>query len=420
MSDQIDIAALCQAGDRIAWSGVTLEPVELLQVLESQLDRLPANMTAFLNISLVNAIDAQKLAARMRITAIGGSVTNKRFGDLGAPGALDILPAHYGALPDLVATGRLPINCVLLQLASDGANYNASLMVDHLTDAIPRARVVVAEINDQLPTTFGDTSIHAADVDHVIHTSRPPIELSSRRARPVEKDIGQHVARLISDGDTLETGLGSLPDAVLEALADKRDLGIHSGTIGDRVAELVEAGIITNKRKSNDNAKTVTATLLGTSKLYKWAHRNPGLELRSPRYTHDTAIHALMPAFTAINSALEIDLTGQVNSETIGRAHVGVIGGQGDFMRGAMRSPAGRNIIVLESTARKGTLSRIVPRFEAGVVTTARSDADVIVTEYGIAELRGRTLTERAAALIAIAHPDFRASLRQVAEQGLV
>ena len=293
-------------------------------------------------------------------------------------------------------------------------------MADYLPEAIAKARTVIAEINDQLPVTYGDTTIDRADVDHILHVSRPPLKVASRPARALEKEISGHVARLISDGDTLEVGLGSLPDAVLEGLADKRDLGVHSGTIGDRVAELVDAGVITNARKPIDTDKCVTATLLGTSRLYRWAHKNEGLEVRSPRYTHDNAVHARIPRFMAINSALEIDLTGQVNSETIGHAHVGVIGGQSDFMRGGIRSPGGRNIIVLEATARKGTVSRIVPRFKAGIVTAARSEADVVVTEYGIAELHGRTVHERADALIAIAHPNFRSRLRAVASEGLI
>jgi acyl-CoA hydrolase len=271
-----------------------------------------------------------------------------------------------------------------------------------------------------LPVTYGDTHVDASDIDHVIKVSRPPIEIASRPARELEKEVSRHVHRLISNGDTLEVGLGSLPDAVLEGLIDKRDLGIHSGTIGDRVAELVDAGVITNAKKPFDTGKCVTATMLGTRKLYQWAHRNAGLDIRSPRYTHDVVVHAQIPRLMAINSALEVDLTGQVNSETIGHNHVGVIGGQCDFMRGAMRSPGGRNIIVMESTARKGSVSRIVPRFAAGIVTTARSDADVVVTEYGIAELRGRTVMERADALIAIAHPEFRRTLKAAAEEGLI
>ncbi len=394
-----------------------MEPLGLLATLEQQLDRVPAGVSALLNISITDGIDAGALSKALKVIALGGSITNRRFG---VAGGLDILPANYSTLPELVRTGALRLDCVFLQAAPCKGGYNLSLMVDYLADALDGARVVVAEVNDLLPVTFGDTAVAANDVDHVIHVSRPALEIVSRPARELEKEIGRHVCRLIGDGDTLEVGLGSLPDAVLEGLHGKRDLGIHSGTIGDRVADLVEAGVVTNARKPVDTGKCVTATLLGSGQLYRWAHKNAALEVRSPRYTHDIAVHAQIPNLVGINSVLEVDLTGQFNSETVGGRHVGVIGGQSDFMRGAIRSPGGRNIVVMEATARKGAISRIVPRLSDGIVTAARAEADFVVTEYGIAELRGRTLCERACALIAVAHPDFRHRLREALEEGSV
>ena len=416
MPDQLDLSGLIRAGDRIAWSAGVVEPLALLALLERQLDRV-ANGSVLLNVSLANAIDAARLAARMQITALGGAATNRRFQ---AIGALDVLPANYSMMPDMVAQGRLGIDVVLVQLAADGAACNLSLMVDHLADAIPRARTVVAEINDQLPVTFGETSVPANDIDHRILVSRPPMEVPARPAGDIEKAIGAHVGRLIGDGATLEVGFGALPDAVLECLAGRRELGIHSGTIGDRVAELVEAGVITNSRKPIDTGKCVTAGLIGSQRLYRWAHRNPALELRSPRYTHDNAVHRQIPNLIGINAALEVDLTGQLNAEVAGRQHVGMVGGHADFSRGCLRSPGGRGIVVMESTARGGTISRIVAGLSGGIVTTARSDADIVVTEYGIAELCGRTVSERARQLIAIAHPDFRRPLSEAAAAGLM
>ena len=206
----------------------------------------------------------------------------------------------------------------------------------------------------------------------------------------------------------------------LEGLTTKRDLGLHSGTLGDRVVDLVEAGVITNRKKSVDTGKCVTATLLGSQRVYRWAHRNALLEMRSPRYTHDILVHAAIPALTGINTALEVDLTGQINAEVVDGQNVGMVGGHGDFMRGCLKSPGGRGIVVMEATARSGTVSRIVPSLSRGIVTTARSDADTIVTEYGIAELRGRSVSERARQLIAIAHPNFRRTLSEAAEEELV
>jgi acyl-CoA hydrolase len=416
MADPIDLAALIRPDDRVAWSGGPMEPASLLGVLDSQLDRVPRS-SALLNISLEQSIDAARLASRMQIVALGGAVTNRRFQDVGA---LDVLPINYSMLPDLVASGRLAIDVVLLQLAADGGAFNFSLMVDHLADAAPCARTVVAEINDLLPVTCGDTRIEATDVDHPISVSRKPFEVAPRPIRAIEKEIASHVSRLIGDGATLQVGLGSLPDAVLESLTGKKDLGVHSGTIGDRVADLVDTGVITNRRKPIDTGKCVTGTLLGSQRLYRWAHRNALLEMRSPRYTHDILVHATIPNLIGINTALEVDLTGQMNAEVVDNRHVGMVGGHGDFMRGCLKSPGGRGIIVMEATARNGAVSRIVPRLSGGIVTTARSDADIFVTEYGIAELRGRSVSERARRLIAIAHPIYRPSLLESAGAGLM
>ena len=279
---------------------------------------------------------------------------------------------------------------------------------------------MIAEVNDRLPVTGGDARIDAGHIDYQVRVSQPPFELTSRPPRGIEKEIAAHVARLIGDGATLEVGLGSLPDAVLAGLVGKRDLGLHSGTLGDRVVDLIDAGAMTNRRKPIDTGKCVAGTLLGSQRVYRWAHRNPLLEMRSPRYTHDILVHATIPQFTGINAALEVDLTGQMNAETAGKHHVGMIGGHSDFMRGCLKSPGGRGIIVMEATARSGTVSRIVPRLSAGIVTTSRSDADIVVTEYGIAELRGRSVSERARQLIAVAHPDFRPALSQAAASGLM
>lgn len=417
MADPIDLAALIAPGDRMAWSGAATEPTELLGMLDRQIDGVADGVSVLINIALCDVLDAARFADRVHVTVLGGSVTNRRFQSIGA---LDVLPANYSMLPDLVRGGELAMDVLLLQVAADGDGYNLSLMIDHLADAVPRARVVIAEVNDQLPVTFGETGVAASDIDHKITVSHPPLEMASRPARAMEKEISGHVHRLIPDGACLQVGLGSLPDAILESLLDKRDLGIHSGTIGDRVAELVDAGVITNRRKPIDTGKCVTGTLIGTQKLYRWAHRNAHLEMRSPRYTHNNTVHGEIPNYVGINTALEIDLTGQINAETAGRQHVGLIGGHSDFMRGCIKSPGGRGIVVMESTARKGTVSRIVPGLGAGVVTTARADADIVVTEYGIAELRGRSVNERARQLIAIAHPDFRRELQEAVDAGLM
>jgi acetyl-CoA hydrolase len=302
-------------------------------------------------------------------------------------------------------------------LASDGGRLGFGAQIDYLADALPRARVVVAEINDQAPVTFGEADVSPADIDHVIRVSRPLPQMRTATPGPVEAAIGEHVARLVPDGATLQVGLGVLPDAVLMALRSKTDLGIHSGTIGDRVADLMDAGVVTNRRKSIDAGLTVTAGLLGTERIYRFAHKNRQLFLRSPRYTHDNLVHAQIDGLIGINTALEVDLTGQMNAEVAGGRHLGMVGGHADFMRGCLRAPGGKGIVAMESTARGGTISRIVPKLADGVVTTSRSDADIVVTEHGVAELRGRTVQERAKALIAIADSRFRAELEAAAER---
>lgn len=409
MTDRLDIAGLTRPGDVIAWPGGSAEPTRLLELLNASLDTVQA-AELVTNISLTETIDAHRVAARgIRVRALGGAGTNRRLAEVGV---LDVMPAHYSALPDMVVDGYLKIDVVLVQVAADGHIFRQSPTVDYVTDAIPRARVVIAQVNDQAPAVEGDTGLTTGDIDHLIHVSHAIVEVRAQPISGVARAIGERVARLVGDGDTLQLGVGALPDAVLGCLGDRRDLGLHSGTIGDCAADLVDAGVVTNKRKPVDTGLTVTAGLLGTKRLYTWGHRNPLLRLRSPRYTHDNAVHALIPNLIGINAALEVDLTGQINAEVGGNRHLGMVGGQADFMRGCLRSRGGRSILALESTARGGTLSRIVPKLSAGVVTTSRSDSDIVVTEYGIAELRGRTLAERAKALIAIAHPDFRRDLQ--------
>ncbi len=415
MRNAIDFAKIIRDGDNVAWSGAAVEPTELLAQFSGALATLP-RCTGFANVGLTHALNKDDVAGRLRIRALGGTGTNRRFQDIGA---LDVLPVHYGSLPDLVADGTLHFDVVLTTLAADGSGYNVGPQVDYIADAIPRARVVVAEVNDQAPVLSGETAVSRADVDHVIHVSRKLVEMRAGTPGAVEIEIGRNVARLIGAGATIQVGLGMLPDAVLQALGDKKDLGLHSGTIGDRVADLIEAGVITNRLKPIDTGLSITAGLLGSERLYKFAHRNPILQLRSPRYTHDNSVHRQIPNLIGINTALEIDLTGQMNAEAVNGRHLGMVGGHADFMRGCLRSKGGRGIVAMASTARGGQVSAIVPRLADGIVTTSRSDADVVVTEYGVAELRGRTVSERAKALIAVAHPEFRRELEEAAAKGL-
>ena len=412
----LDFARLIREGDCVAWSGAAAEPVGLVEQFSAALPALPP-CTGFASVGVSLALDPVHVAGRLRIRALGGTGTNRRFQEVGA---LDVLPVHYGSLPDLVAEGTLRLDVVLTTLAADGGGFTSGPQVDYIADALPRARVVIAELNDQAPVLFGETAVSRDDIDHVVHVSRELVEMRAGNPGAVAAQIGANVARLVPDGATIQVGLGVLPDAVLQALAGKRDLGIHSGTIGDRVMDLIEAGVVTNRRKPIDTGLTITAGLLGAARLYRFGHRNAAIQLRSPRYTHDNGVHRLIPNLIGINTALEVDLTGQTNAEAANGRHLGMVGGHADFMRGCLRSNGGKGIVALASTARGGKVSSIVARLGDGIITTSRSDADIVVTEYGVAELRGRTVSERAAALIAIAHPDFRRELEGAAGAGLI
>jgi acyl-CoA hydrolase len=409
----LDFAGLIRPGDTVFWAQATAEPVFLTRLLNKQAARCPPFCLFF---ALTFAGDFAADHPNVTVTALGGGGAGRRFF---AGNAGNVIPANISGLCDLIAAGRPRIDVVLLQVnGPDGAgNYNAGLGIECLREAIAGARLVIAQINPSLPWTSGDTLIEGGLIDILVPAPHPVLELPSPRVGPVERAIAEHVASLVPDRATLELGIGRIPAAVTAALGKKRGLGIHSGSIGDGVADLMRAGIVDNRHKEIDAGITVTLMLMGTRLLYDFADRNPQIEIRSPRYTHDALVLGNFRRFVAINSALEIDLTGQVNGETVAGRSVGLTGGQMDFVRAANRAPEGRSIIALPSTSRDPAHSRIVPRLADGVVTTPRADADCVVTEHGIAELKGRTLAERARALISVADPAFRAELQRASER---
>jgi acyl-CoA hydrolase len=278
---------------------------------------------------------------------------------------------------------------------------------------VDAARLVIAEVNDQVPFTYGET-IHAREIDVGIEVSRAPVQVPAGKVTETDEAIARHCANYIGDGSVIQTGVGAVPDAILRLLHDRKDLGVHSGMLGDGLVDLFEAGVITNARKEIDRGVTINGALIGTKRLYDFADRNPAIRMTPTSYTHDAAVLGQLSRLVTINSALEVDLTGQVNAEQSGAAYMGGTGGQVDFVRAGARSPGGAALMVLGSTAKGGTISKIVPTL-AGPVTTARTEVDVIVTEFGAAELKGQTLAERTRRLIAIAHPDFREELDRAA-----
>jgi 4-hydroxybutyrate CoA-transferase len=329
-------------------------------------------------------------------------------------GRADYVPTFLSDVPRLFQSGAVPLDAVLVNVTPPDRHGFCSLgvSVEAMHAAIRSAHLVIAQINAGMPRTLGESFIHVDEIDLAVEVDIPPYERPVGPIGEIERRIGAFVADLVPDGATLQLGIGAIPAATALALRDRRDLGIHTEMFTDSIVDLVEAGVITGARKERNRGKIVTAFLMGSRRLYEFVDDNPMIEMRSVDFTNDTHVIRSFGTMTAINSAIEVDLTGQVVADSIGGRIYSGVGGQMDFIRGAALAEHGKAIIALPSTAAGGTLSRLVPtlREGAGVVTT-RAHARTIVTEYGVAELFGRSLRERAAALIAIAHPDHREQL---------
>ena len=405
--DALEFASIVHPGDTVAWGQSVAEPEPLTQALMAQRHAI-GDFNVFLGATYSDTLKPE-YADCISFSAYGGAGANR---SLAKAGKLDIIPTHYSQLPELITSGRLKIDVLLLQLApadADG-NYSLSMAHEYLIPALAAARVVIAEVNDQAPWTYGERPVRAEDLDYLLRTSRQPLELLHPAPGNAELAIARHIANLIEDGATLQLGIGALPEAVLSALRDHSDLGMHTGAIGDQAAELMQAGVINNAKKSIDRGVTVAGAMFGGRRIQRFCDRNRGVQFRSASYTHNADVLAGIERFVALNSAIEVDLTGQINAEIAGGVYVGAVGGALDFLRAAQRSKGGLPIIALPATA--GKFSRIVSKL-SGPVTTPRSDAGIIVTEYGVADLRGLPLSKRIARMIAIAHPDFREQLER-------
>lgn len=294
--------------------------------------------------------------------------------------------------------------------------FSFGLSVDYTKPVAEHADLVILEVNQAMPRTLGDSFIHISEVDYLVESDYPLPELPVSEPDEVELRIGEYVAELIEDGSTFQLGIGGIPNAITASLTDKKDLGIHSEMLTDGMVDLVEKGVITNRMKSIHKGKIIGSFAAGTRRLYEFLDDNPMVEMHPVSYTNDPFIISQNYKMVSINSCIEVDLLGQCAAETVGITQISGTGGQTDFVRGAVKSPGGKSIIALKSTALKGTKSTIVPVLSQGaVVTTGKNDVDYIVTEYGVAHLRGKSASERAEALINIAHPDFRAELRRQA-----
>ena len=329
-------------------------------------------------------------------------------------GRADYVPVFLSDVPELFRSGVLPLDAVFLNVSQPDEHGYCSLgtSIDAALAASRRARLVIAQLNRAVPRTLGDSFVHVDAIDWGVEVDIPPYEHAERPFGEVERRIGEHVAELVPDRATIQMGIGAIPGAVALALRDKRDLGIHTEMFTDAVLDLVESGTVTGAAKEVNRGKIVSTFMVGTRRLYRFVDDNPMVEMRPVDYTNDTAVIRRFSRMVAINSALAVDLTGQVSADSIGTRFYSGVGGQMDFMRGAALAPDGQAIIALPSTAAGGTISRIAPVLAegAGVVTT-RAHVRTVVTEYGVAQLFGRSVRERAKALIEIAHPDFRAEL---------
>ena len=335
-------------------------------------------------------------------------------------GRADYVPVFLSDIPELFTTGIQPLDAVLINVSPPDAHGYCSLgtSVDAALSAIHAADTVIAQINPSMPRTLGDSFVHVDQIDFGVHVDQPPHEHVLPEVGEVERRIGEYVAELIPNRATIQMGIGSIPTAVALALRTKRDLGVHTELLTDPVIDLVEAGAVTGEAKEINRGKIVTAFLMGSQRLYDFVDDNPMIEMRPVDYTNDTTIIRRFRRMIAINSAISVDLTGQVSADSIGTRFYSGVGGQMDFMRGAALAPEGRAIIALPSLAAGGSISRIVSVLAPGAgVVTSRAHVRTVVTEFGVAELFGRSVRERIAALIAVAHPDVRDELSREAHQ---
>ena len=406
----LDFREFVRPGDGVLWGQACAEPVTLVTRLLEQRHELPG-LTVFLGIPVAGTVGVEHTDA-LRFTSYTGAGGNA---DLQSAGALEVLPSHYSTYPQLIRSGLIRADVVLVQLSApdDSGRYSLGLTRDYLAEAVQQARVLIGEVNPRVPWTNGGPALTRSDLAAIIGSSGPPAEHRLHDATTVQERIAHRVAGLIDDGATLQLGVGDLVQGVLPQLTDRRRLGIHSGQISDGVADLMQAGVITGESKTLDRDVTVTGMLLGSQRLFDYAHHNPRIQMRDACYTHHPDVLAGQERLIAVNSAVEVDLTGQVNAEAARGRYIGSVGGAIDFLRGAARSRGGQPIVMLPATA--GPTSRIVARLN-GPVSTPRSDAGLIVTEHGVADLRGKTLEQRTRLMIEIAAPEHRASLESEAE----
>ena len=404
-SDTLDLSAHIRGGDRITWGQGTGEPLKLIERLVEQRSAI-GDVEVFLGISLVDTFRSEHFD-HIRLISYGAVGTNAKFV---RTGEMDVLPCHFSAVPNLIGSGQFPIDVVFAQISPPGPNgtHSFGFCNDYLPIAMSRARVVIAEINTNVPWVYQDVPFDEELVTLAIESDEPVAPYEPVRPGALETQIAFHIASRIEDGATIQYGIGGIPPAVLKALEGHRDLGLHSGLVSDEAVDLIEAGVITNARKPIHRGKSVGAVAFGGDKFKNFVHANPNFEMHQSTSTHGAATLSQITNLVSVNSALEVDLYGQVNAEQIGTKYLGAIGGQVDFMHAASTHSDGLSIIAMPATLGKSGRGRITDKLAGPLVTTARADVDLVITEFGIADLRGKTANERARALIDIASPEHR------------
>ena len=405
------IAAI-SPGDMVFIEGTSGEPRTLVDALVEDRERLRG--TRILDSRVIPGSPYAALTDYFHITTLH---VNPDLRQGVHNGTVDFLPVSLTQTPSLFST-TVPLDVALVHVSPPDENGYCSFgcVPGFNRDAALCARTTIAQMNEQMPYTYGDTLIHMSDIDCLVEVSRPVQPWPDPKIGPDEEAVARVVSQRIGDGDTLCIGVGAIPEALMKSLHDRKHLGIHTGMISDSTVELMQSGVITNERKAHDRGRTVSGAAVGSEKLFRFIHRNPQVELYPYTYTHNANVISKFDNFITVVSAIEVDLSGQVNAEMIKGMQISAVGGQAEWLRGAAAAPNGRSIIAFTSSIRgkSSHISRILPRLGEGTVASVpRHDVDCVATEYGVAELRGRTLRQRAEALIAIAHPDFRDGLQQ-------
>ncbi|MEA1959561.1 MAG: acetyl-CoA hydrolase/transferase C-terminal domain-containing protein [Chloroflexota bacterium] len=399
-------------GDMVFIEGTSGEPRTLVDALAEDHKRLKG--THLLDSRVIPNSPYAKLTDYFHIITIH---VNPDLRDGVQKGYVDFIPVALTQTPKLFTT-TVPLDVALVHVSppDDNGYVSFGCVPGFNRDAAKHAKTVIAQMNKSMPYTFGDSLMPLSDIDYIVEVDRPVQPWPDPTIGPEEDAVAKVVGERISDGDTLCIGVGAIPEALVKTLKNRKHLGLHTGMISDSAVDLMESGVVTNERKAHDTGKTVSGAAVGSERLFKFIHRNPQVEMYPYTYTHDPNIISKFDNFITIVSAIEMDLTGQINSETVKGVQISAVGGLAEWLRGAAAAPNGRSIIAFTSSIKGKTshISRIIPRLGEGTITSVpRYDVDCIATEYGMAELRGKTLNERAKSLIAIAHPDFREGLEK-------